>query len=93
MLGNLHVRFGGGRMEKDAVGFPSLPRQTGIRTPTQVVPRQPPTYGKQEHLDRLLQLYAVEKARIEAHRRGHHVVEQPLADGSIKLTIEVGGAA
>jgi Protein of unknown function (DUF1257) len=50
-------------------------------------------WGKQEHLDRLLQLYAVEKARIEAHRRGHQVVEQPLADGSIKLTIEVGGAA
>jgi Protein of unknown function (DUF1257) len=50
-------------------------------------------WGKQEHLDRLLQMYAVEKARIEAHRRGHQVVEQSLADGSIKLTIEVGGAA
>ena len=50
-------------------------------------------WGKQEHLDRLLQFYSVEKARIEARKRGHHVVEQSLADGSIKLTIEVGGAA
>jgi hypothetical protein len=50
-------------------------------------------WGRQEHLDRLLQAYAVEKARIEARKRGHHVVEQSLADGSIKLTIQVGGAA
>ena len=50
-------------------------------------------WGKQEQLDRLLQAYAVEKARIEAHKRGHQVVEQSLADGSIKLTIQVGGAA
>ena len=50
-------------------------------------------WGKQDHLDRLLQAYAVEKARIEARRRGHQVVEQALADGSIKLTIRVGGAA
>ena len=50
-------------------------------------------WGRQEHLDRLLQAYAVEKARIEARKRGHDVVEQSLADGSIKLTIQVGGAA
>jgi Protein of unknown function (DUF1257) len=50
-------------------------------------------WGKQEQLDRLLQAYAVEKARFEAHKRGHHVVEQLLADGSIQLTIQVGGAA
>ena len=31
--------------------------------------------------------YAVEKARIEARKRGHSVVEQALADGSVKLTI------
>jgi hypothetical protein len=36
---------------------------------------------------------AVEKARIEARKRGHSVVEQSLADGSIKLTINVGGAS
>ena len=35
----------------------------------------------------------MEKARIEARKRGHSVVEQPLADGSIKLTITVGGAS
>ncbi len=51
------------------------------------------SWGKQEELDRLLQAYAVEKARIEAIKRGHSVVEQALADGSIKLTISVGGAA
>jgi hypothetical protein len=36
---------------------------------------------------------AVEKARIEARKRGHQVIEQALADGSIKLTIQVGGAS
>lgn len=50
-------------------------------------------WGRQEELDRLLQAYAVEKARLEARKRGHSVVEQPLADGSIKLTISVGGGA
>jgi hypothetical protein len=34
---------------------------------------------------------AFEKAAIEARKRGHSVVEQVLADGSIKLTINVGG--
>ena len=50
-------------------------------------------WGEQRHLDRFLQGYAVEKARIEARRRGHTVTEQALADGSIKLKIQVGGAA
>ncbi len=50
-------------------------------------------WGEQQELDRLLQAYAVEKAKIEARKRGHSVTEQPLADGSIKLTIHVGGAA
>ncbi|MBX7165913.1 MAG: DUF1257 domain-containing protein [Pirellulales bacterium] len=48
-------------------------------------------WGKRRELDRFLQAYAVEKARLEAHRRGHRVFEQPLADGSIKLTIQVAG--
>jgi hypothetical protein len=48
-------------------------------------------WGKQEQLDRLLQAYAVEKAHLEARKRGHHVVEQSLADGSIEVTIQVGG--
>ena len=50
-------------------------------------------WGKQEQLDRLVQAYAVEKARIEARKRGHHVVEKSLADGSIEVTIQLGGVA
>jgi len=50
-------------------------------------------WGKQAELDRLLQAYAVEKAELEARRAGHTVTEQPLADGSIKLTVQIGGAA
>ena len=50
-------------------------------------------WGRQEQLDRLLQAYAVEKARIEARKRGHHVVEKSLADGSIEVTIQLGGVA
>jgi hypothetical protein len=49
-------------------------------------------WGDQRQLDRFLQGYAVEKARSEARRRGHTVTEQALADGSIRLTIQVGGA-
>ena len=37
--------------------------------------------------------YAVEKARIEARKRGHSVAEQTLSDGSIEVTIQLGGAA
>jgi hypothetical protein len=33
------------------------------------------------------------KATIEARKRGHAVAEQTLSDGSIKLTIEVGGVS
>jgi hypothetical protein len=50
-------------------------------------------WGAQSELDKLLQAYAVEKASIEARRAGHSVAEQLLSDGSIKLTISVGGAA
>jgi hypothetical protein len=48
-------------------------------------------WGEQKQLDRLLQAYAVEKARIEARRAGHTLTEQALADGSIRLTISMGG--
>ena len=47
-------------------------------------------WGDQQHLDAFLQRYAVEKATIEARRQGHSVTEQPLHDGSVKLTINVG---
>jgi len=50
-------------------------------------------WGDQKELDRFLQAYAVEKAKIEARKKGHTVTEQPLADGSIKLTIQVNGGA
>ncbi len=48
-------------------------------------------WGEQRQLDRFLQGYAVEKAKIEARKRGHSVTEQALHDGSVKLTIQVGG--
>ncbi len=50
-------------------------------------------WGKQAQLDRFLQAYAVEKTKLEARKKGHTVTEQSLADGSIKLTVSVGGAA
>ena len=50
-------------------------------------------WGSQEYLDQFLQMYAVEKAKIEARRKGHSVVEQRLDNGSVKLTVQVGGAA
>jgi hypothetical protein len=49
-------------------------------------------WGGREQLDRFLQAYAVEKASLEARWRGHSVVEQSLTDGSIRLSIAVGGA-
>jgi hypothetical protein len=48
-------------------------------------------WGNPAELGRFLQAYAIAKATREAQRRGHQVVERPLADGSIQLTIQVGG--
>ena len=48
-------------------------------------------WGDPNQLDRLLQAYACEKTLIEARKQGHSVTEQALADGSIKLTIQVAG--
>ncbi len=50
-------------------------------------------WGRQEHLGRFLQAYAVETARAEARRSGHSVVEAALPDGSIRLTVAVGSGA
>ena len=50
-------------------------------------------WGKQEELNKFLQAYAVEKARLEARKKGHRVSESKLEDGSIKVTVHVGGAA
>jgi hypothetical protein len=50
-------------------------------------------WGDQQHLDRFLQMYAVEKAKLEARKKGYTVSEQALQDGSIKVQlIEAGGA-
>ena len=50
-------------------------------------------WGEQRELNRFLQAYAVEKARIEARKKGHRVTEATLEDGSIRVTVHVGGAA
>lgn len=50
-------------------------------------------WGEQGQLDRFLQGYAVEKTKIEARKKGHTITEQSQEDGSIKLTVSVGGAA
>lgn len=50
-------------------------------------------WGERAKLDQFLQTYAVEKTKIEARKKGHVVFEQPLEDGSIKLTIQVAGGA
>lgn len=50
-------------------------------------------WGDQSQLDRFLQSYAVEKTRLEARKQGYSVLEQPLAGGAIKLTIQATGGA
>lgn len=50
-------------------------------------------WGEQAKLDQFLQAYAVERAKAEARRRGHQVTECHLADGAIKLTVQVNGGA
>ena len=44
-------------------------------------------WGDQKELDRFLQMYAVEKAKLEAHAKGYPVTEQALENGSVKLEI------
>ena len=50
-------------------------------------------WGDQKQLDSFIQAYAIERTKLAARRQGHSVVEQPLQDGSVKLTVTVGGAA
>lgn len=50
-------------------------------------------WGEKRQINVFLQTYAVEKIKIESRRRGHNVTEQPLDDGSIKLTIHAGDEA
>ena len=46
-------------------------------------------WGGPQQLDQFMQAYAVEKAKLEARKKGHLVTEQALSDGSIKLSIQV----
>jgi hypothetical protein len=48
-------------------------------------------WGEQAHLDRFLQAYAVERAKLEARKKGYAVSEQVLSDGSIRVQIAEGG--
>ncbi len=50
-------------------------------------------WGDPKELERFMQVYAVEKTRLEAARQGYSVVESRLADGSIKLTLTAGEIA
>ena len=50
-------------------------------------------WGEQKYLNKFLQAYAVEKAKIEARKKGHMVSETSQQDGSIRVTVKVGGAA
>ena len=49
-------------------------------------------WGEPAELDRFVQAYTCEKAKLEARRHGHTVRERLLGDGSIRLTVRVGGA-
>ena len=48
-------------------------------------------WGEQSTLDEFHQRYTVEAATIAARKEGHSVTEQSLEDGSVKLTVTVGG--
>jgi len=50
-------------------------------------------WGEQQHLDRFLQAYAVERTKVEARKQGYQVSEQLLENGSIKLQIIQGAVA
>lgn len=50
-------------------------------------------WGSPAELDRFRQAYSVVKTTREARNRGFTVQEHPLPDGSIRLTLQTGGAA
>ncbi len=49
-------------------------------------------WGNPHQLHRFLQAYAVEKTKLEARRHGYTVTERALEDGSIRLSVSVGGS-
>ncbi len=42
-------------------------------------------WGEIVHLDRFLQMYSVEKTKIEARKKGYQTTEHALEDGSIRV--------
>ncbi|QDU73741.1 hypothetical protein Pan97_07400 [Bremerella volcania] len=50
-------------------------------------------WGERAELNRLIQAYGVEKAKLEARKKGYSTSERQLEDGSIRLSIQVGGTA
>lgn len=49
-------------------------------------------WGEQRELDKFLQMYAVEKTRIEARKKGYAISETQQQDGSVRLQIREGFA-
>ena len=47
-------------------------------------------WGEKARLDRFLQIYAVEMAKLEARKKGYAASELALADGSIRVQIVEG---
>jgi hypothetical protein len=50
-------------------------------------------WGAEAELLHFLKIYAAEKVKREARAKGYTVTEHELEDGSLKLTVHVGGAA
>jgi hypothetical protein len=50
-------------------------------------------WGEPARLHQFLQAYAVERARLEARKQGYTATEQVLANGSIQVSIQLGGVA
>jgi hypothetical protein len=46
-------------------------------------------WGDDKHLGAFKQAYAVEKAKLEARRKGYSVTERTLPNGSVKLEVNV----
>jgi len=49
-------------------------------------------WGEERQLHRFLQMYAVERTKLEARKKSYAVEEQAQQDGSIKLRIREGGS-
>ena len=49
-------------------------------------------WGNEAHLQRFLQIYAIELVKLEARKKGFNVTEQAVQDGAIKLQIIEGGS-